>query len=865
MAQDVLVRVQRWDGQDRNLLLKAGVPLVADLGTCFLALGDEEEIMKRLASMGRKGTALATHESGAQYMLVVPPPHMVISALETCGQVIWCEEEWVLLGMASREIPRCPELWQLMVSPLTMHPLKPIFPPPERFAALASGKRQLLTVDPLVQQMVDDTTQTLVMEHWSDIVNVSTTRYSSSEGCEDAADFVFDLFENLGLQAEYQDYSSSRAPNVIGALPGVVHPDQIYIVVGHLDDLPSSGLAPGADDNASGSATVTLLADVMSQYRFEYTVRFIVVTGEEQGLLGSDAYATMAAQRGDQILGVLNADMTAWEGNGDPIPEDLDLNYNDASEWLGILFAQAATDYGTGCVVDAFSCPSLTASDHASFWAQGYPAVCGITDNHGYCGHSGTYPNYHQSSDTIANCGDPAFFVGTVRAYLATLAHLAKPLCRLPEEAPANLQAAAATDNQVDLSWTADGQAASFEIWRGPGACPEPHAWHLVGETDATSYSDTAVSGMVPQAYQVVARDATGHCASAPSDCVPVTATGTCTEAPVFEGVQAVWDQHTAHCGLEVSWNEALGFCGTDVVYNVYRAETPDVPLDAAHLVASCVQGLSFLDENIEPRLPYYYVVTAEDDSGNGSGPCHHGNQWPLQHSEMGVATGPITTLLQDDFESGPFAWVMESGPGDPGGRDPWQVTDSASHSPTHAAFCEDEDGTKDQVMRLATPLNLPAYSAPTLTFWHQYDFESNWDGGVLEYSVDGGLSWHDILAGDGQSIPTNGARFLKGGYNDALRDSVNPLSQRQAWAHQSVGFEQVGVDLTQIAGHQLLLRFRLGCDSSVGAQGWTVDDVHVTFGSDCEGGVALCDQPDLLTRWPADVDLFQLIGCLAP
>jgi len=61
-------------------------------------------------------------------------------------------------------------------------------------------------------------------------------------------------------------------------------------------------------------------------------------------------------------------------------------------------------------------------SDHAPFWFNGYSAICGITDNEGFCGQGGNYPFYHQSSDTIANCGTgaPAFEAAAIRTYPST-------------------------------------------------------------------------------------------------------------------------------------------------------------------------------------------------------------------------------------------------------------------------------------------------------------------------------------------------------------------------------------------------------------------------------------------------------------
>ncbi len=150
---------------------------------------------------------------------------------------------------------------------------------------------------------------------------------------------------------------------------------------------------------------VTALAEVMSDYCFARTTKFIAVTGEEQGLYGSDHYADTAAAAGEDIQAVLNGDMIGWEGDGQPAVEDLDINYNSGSQWLAQAMVDAAADYGTGLAINAFSCSSMVYSDHAPFWSNGFSAVCGITDNEGFCSQTGNYPYYHQSSDTIANCG----------------------------------------------------------------------------------------------------------------------------------------------------------------------------------------------------------------------------------------------------------------------------------------------------------------------------------------------------------------------------------------------------------------------------------------------------------------------------
>ncbi|MBP7637044.1 MAG: hypothetical protein KBA18_04150, partial [Kiritimatiellae bacterium] len=113
---------------------------------------------------------------------------------------------------------------------------------------------------------------------------------------------------------------------------------------------------------------------------------------------------------------------------------------------------------------------------------------------------------------------------------------------------------------------------------------------------------------------------------------------------------------------------------------------------------------------------------------------------------------------------------------------------------------------------------------------WHDYAFQTDLDGGVLELSLDGG-SWFDVTASG------SGAAFAANGYTTTLSTtgsltSRNPLAGRDAWSGTSPGFVKVVVNLTdtaKYAGHSLRVRWRLGTDSSTASAGWYVDDVTLS------------------------------------
>jgi hypothetical protein len=121
---------------------------------------------------------------------------------------------------------------------------------------------------------------------------------------------------------EHQVESGPRIPkptkivNVVATLPGTQAESRgrIYVVSGHYDSMPSSPVdperdAPGANDDASGTAVSMELACVMSRHRFDATLVFMAVAGEEQGLLGATSWAKNARAKGLNVGGMFTNDI----------------------------------------------------------------------------------------------------------------------------------------------------------------------------------------------------------------------------------------------------------------------------------------------------------------------------------------------------------------------------------------------------------------------------------------------------------------------------------------------------------------------------------------------------------------------------
>ncbi len=397
-----------------------------------------------------------------------------------------------------------------------------------------------------------------------------------------------------------------------------------------------------------------------------------------------------------------------------------------------------------------------------------------------------------------------------------------------PPDPPAGLTATPNGDNQVDLSWTASPSADSYNVYRAVGSCPQTGYEEIASGVVGTTYSDTDVSGGTTYAYVVKAFDETEGCESFESNCDDAAATGLCTLAPDFAGLETVASAGSAQCAIDLSWSGATGNCGPNVVYNVWRSETPGFDPDVTPPLATCVAGTSYQDTTPEFDTDYYYVVRAEDDTTNGAGPCASGNQDDNVEEVSGSAAGPETTAFIDDVESGGANWTTDAGPSDTG-TTPWAIVSDSSNSPTHSWFTSDEAVVKDQRLVTAAAHTIPA-GPSVLEFWHSYNTETNWDGGVLEFSTDGGSTWLDILDG-------NPSRFIEGGYEGNLNSSSNPVGGRAAWHGDSSGWGRVQVDVSDFNGQDVMFRWRMGCDSSVSDVGWWVDDIRIFSGSECTQG----------------------------
>ncbi|MCC6672640.1 MAG: M20/M25/M40 family metallo-hydrolase [Planctomycetes bacterium] len=282
--------------------------------------------------------------------------------------------------------------------------------------------------DPRIQALVGQVQKSELVRHVQALSALHTRRTNRPENAQAVQYLLTELARYPRLTVKTETFNASYGPNVIAELKGHDQPNDIVMVGAHFDSLVGAGTtaaAPGADDNASGSATVLELARIFatSAAPMQKTLRFAWWNAEELGLIGSNAYATAAKTRGDRIVAYLNTDMNAYRDPSDTV--DVDFVTNDSTATLIAFLTQTIQTYVPTLGIKSGPLSAGT-SDHRSFFRNGFPAAFLFEDLDRYS------PYIHTANDTYgtsANDMDLATLISqSVAAGAAALA--------LPLEAP---------------------------------------------------------------------------------------------------------------------------------------------------------------------------------------------------------------------------------------------------------------------------------------------------------------------------------------------------------------------------------------------------------------------------------------------
>jgi len=417
---DYLVKID--ESTSDNLMV---VELVDDKA---LIVADEQELKEIMRSDIEN--VILDVDPGSKLYLFVFPANSAPEDISSYGTIIDHYDECVLLRTTEEMIPELNKL-QVELRRLTMKPIV------RRDIGFYDFGNIRVTRDTLIEQMLNEVDPDSIFQSVLRLQQFYT-RYSSSDSNRIAAvNWIKDRFIEYGCDSVYtQTFSATYGDNVVGIETGKQNPSiQIYVLMGaHLDDVPSFGYAPGADDNASGVAAVLEAARVMRNYNFAHTIRFAAFNAEEQGLIGSDSLAAFASSQTDTIIAALCYDMIGHLTG--PGMDTMRLRYTSAvpgcSLFATVFYHAVADTYTQLKIRDVRYTGTTGSSDHASFWKHGYVSTGGI--------ELILCPGYHAIGDSIGPTGFNSVDLAALitRTAIAAFATLAVPIdtatgvCELP-------------------------------------------------------------------------------------------------------------------------------------------------------------------------------------------------------------------------------------------------------------------------------------------------------------------------------------------------------------------------------------------------------------------------------------------------
>ena len=213
-----------------------------------------------------------------------------------------------------------------------------------------------------------------------------STRYTLPNENKNFEAYVHQHYAALGVTTRSPPvgaYSSYGGRDVTADIPGIVHPERIWLVGGHLDSTSTApySTTPGADDNASGTAATWPWPRSCTTCTLPTRSASSTSPARSRGCWAARSMLTTCRISGAQVMGYIDLDMIGWDGNLDRIVE-LHSGTGSPSVALANAFISANERYGQGLMLELKQSTATRFSDHSSFWDKGYASFLTLENFH---------------------------------------------------------------------------------------------------------------------------------------------------------------------------------------------------------------------------------------------------------------------------------------------------------------------------------------------------------------------------------------------------------------------------------------------------------------------------------------------------
>ncbi len=266
-----------------------------------------------------------------------------------------------------------------------------------------------ITEDPVVMQVLNLIDVQNIEDHILELENYGTRYHTFASATQSAVDLkakweaMATLYGRTDVSVRLYNHLSTQMPSVIMTIDGAEFPDEFVIVGGHLDSTSNQGNndAPGADDDASGIASITEAVRALFEAGFvpKRSIEIMAYAAEEIGLVGSEEIAADYSSNNVNVTAYVQFDMTNYNGSGQDVYFITDFTDGTLNSFLMQLMdhynASGSHTFTYGTSLCNYGC-----SDHASWHNEGYMAAFPFEASFGQ--HN---PNIHTASDTYSFTG----------------------------------------------------------------------------------------------------------------------------------------------------------------------------------------------------------------------------------------------------------------------------------------------------------------------------------------------------------------------------------------------------------------------------------------------------------------------------
>ncbi len=281
----------------------------------------------------------------------------------------------------------------------------------QKVAANKSVLNFTITEEAWVNAAINQVSEENIKNHIQVLENYGTRKHNTQKA-QDAANDLKTKWESWitasgrsDISVRLFDHTGTPMPSVILTIDGATEPDDYVIVGGHLDSTSWSSQAPGADDDASGIATISEMIRVLLESNFKpsKTVEFMAFAAEEIGLVGSNEIAEEYASENKNVLAFVQFDMTNYKGSSKDVYLATDTY---VSSDLNVFLVELMEHYNAsgshiftyGNTICNYGC-----SDHYSWAEFGYNAAFPFEAT-----FNDSNPYIHSTQDKLVNMGNNA-------------------------------------------------------------------------------------------------------------------------------------------------------------------------------------------------------------------------------------------------------------------------------------------------------------------------------------------------------------------------------------------------------------------------------------------------------------------------